>query len=161
AGALALTGGLRDLPERQQTMRAAIAWSYDLLLPEEQRLFRRLGVFVGGFTLEAAEAVAGEEGASGSVVLASIAALVESGLLRPGRGLAESSEPRYAMLEIVREFAREQLATSGEAATIARRHADSFAGLAERCERAYFSAEQVVWVRRCLDELGNLRAALA
>jgi non-specific serine/threonine protein kinase len=157
AGPLALTGGARDLPERQQTMRDAIAWSIDLLAPEAQTLFRRLAVFVGGFTLPAAEVVAAPEGDPGSDVLPGVAALVESSLLRRGPGY---QEPRYAMLETVREYALEQLAASGEADTVARRHAGYLAALAERSEREYFSSEQAVWVRRCLDELANLRAAL-
>ena len=140
-------------------MRAAIAWSYDLLAPEEQTLFRRLGVFVGGFTLEAAQVVATAEGAAGSDVLAGIAALVESSLLRRGPAVG-SQEPRYGMLEIIREFALEQLAAHDEADTVSRHHADSFAALAEQAERAYFGPEQVTWVRQCQAELGNLRAAL-
>jgi non-specific serine/threonine protein kinase len=154
---LALSGGARDLPERQQTMRAAVAWSYDLLSPEEQALLRRLAVFVGGFTLEAAQVVAASEGELGGELLARVGALVESSLLRLGNGYPE---PRYAMLETIREFALERLAASGEANTVLRHHAAYFAALAERTEREYFGPEQAAWVRRCLDELGNLRAVL-
>jgi predicted ATPase len=116
---LALAGGARDMPQRQQTMRVAIAWSYDLLAPEEQTLFRRLAVFVGGFTLQAAQAVAAEEGGAEGEVLAGIAALVESSLLQRGIG---SPETRYAMLETIREFALELLVTSGETDSASRRH---------------------------------------
>ena len=108
-----LTGGGRDLPARQQTMRDAIAWSYDLLTPEEQALFRRLAVFVGGFTLEAAEAVGGPSRAPGSTSLDGVASLVDKSLLRQEDG--PDGEPRFRMLETVREFGLEQLAASGEA----------------------------------------------
>jgi len=106
-----LTDGPRDLPPRQQTLRSTIVWSYDLLAPAEQALFRRLAVFVGGCSLEAAEAV-GE----GPDVLSGVAALIEHSLLRredvlTGTGLARES--RYFMLETVAELARELLATSG------------------------------------------------
>jgi predicted ATPase/DNA-binding XRE family transcriptional regulator len=120
-----LTGG-PDLPARQRTMRDAIAWSYDLLAPEQQTLFRHLSVFIGGFTLSAAEALAapGEE----SPVLAGIVALVEKSLLQV---LIIDDEPRYRMLETVREFGLERLAASGEADDIRRRHADYFLSLCD------------------------------
>ena len=104
-----LTGGGRDLPARQRTMRDAIAWSYDLLTAEEQGVFRQLAVFAGGCTLDAAETVAGQDGAVD--VFASIAALIESSLLRQEAGRA--GEPRFRMLETVREYGREQLAAGG------------------------------------------------
>jgi predicted ATPase/transcriptional regulator with XRE-family HTH domain len=122
-----LTGGRRDLPARQRTMRDAIAWSYDLLSAEEQALFRRLSVFAGGCTLEAAEAVAGAEGALS--VLDGVVALVEQSLLRqhPEAG----DEPRYTMLETVREFGLEQLKEAGEATEARQRHADYFLRISE------------------------------
>ena len=98
-----LTGGARDLPDRQRTMRDAITWSHDLLTPEEQVLFRRLAVFVGGGTLEAAEAVAGAPGERALAVLDGVASLVAKSLLRQEDG--PDGEPRYRMLETVREFA--------------------------------------------------------
>ena len=103
-------------------MRDAIAWSYDLLAPEEQALFRRLAVFAGGFTLEAAEAVASATGDAGRDLFAGIAALVEANLLRLETG-ADDEEPRYAMLETIRDFGLEQLATSGEETVVRDAHA--------------------------------------
>ena len=147
-----LTGGARDLPERQRTMRDTIAWSHDLLTADEQVLFRRLGVFAGGFTLEAAEAVAGPEGqsrggesrvsgptgATPSVapspcsalpVVDLVGSLVDQSLLR--RDVEPGREPRYLMLETVREFALDRLEESGEAEAMRERHADYFTGRAE------------------------------
>ena len=105
-----LTGGGRDLPARQRTMRDAIGWSYDLLAPEQQRLFRRLSVFAGGCTLEAAEAVVDPE--TRPDVLGGIGALIEQSLVRQIAAFA--GEPRYQMLEIVREYGLEQLILAGE-----------------------------------------------
>jgi predicted ATPase len=116
-----LTGGGRDVPQRQQTMRHAIAWSHDLLPPQEQMLFRRLSVFAGGFTLEAAEAIASEPGEPGLDTLEGVASLLDKSLLRQEAG--PGGEPRFTMLETVREFALEQLAASGEDAAIRQRHA--------------------------------------
>jgi predicted ATPase/transcriptional regulator with XRE-family HTH domain len=117
-----LTGGGRDLPARQRTMRDAIAWSYDLLTSEQKRLFRRLAVFAGGFTLDGAEAVAAPDGSH--AVLDGVVTLVEQSLLRQVPGADD--EPRYRMLETVREFAMERLASSGEADEARRRHAEHY-----------------------------------
>jgi non-specific serine/threonine protein kinase len=116
-----LTDGPRDLPERQQTMRDAIAWSYELLAPAQKRLFRRLSVFVGGFTLAAAEHVGGDSGA----VLAGLAALVDASLLRQR---VEGAQPRYVMLETMREFGQEQLAGLGEMRAARDAHAAFYLG---------------------------------
>src|SRR5215218_9807001 len=116
-----LTGGGRDLPARQQTMRDAIAWSYDLLTPEEQVLFRRLAVFARGFTLEAAEAVASGSDKPGIDPFESVASLTDKSLVRQEAGFG--GEPRFTMLETVREFALEQLAASGEEDAVRERHA--------------------------------------
>jgi predicted ATPase/class 3 adenylate cyclase len=117
-----LTGGSRDLPARQRTMRDAIAWSYDLLAPQDQALFRRQAVFAGGFTLAAAEAVAGPE--DEPAVLDGIAALVEQSLLRAVP--STSDDPRYQMLEVVREYALERLQAAGEVDAVRARHAAHF-----------------------------------
>jgi predicted ATPase/DNA-binding SARP family transcriptional activator len=114
-----LTGGARDLPARQQTLRDTIGWSYDLLNPEEQKLLRRLGVFGGGCTIAAAEAVCGVEG--GAEVLEGIASLLDKSLLRQVE--EADGEPRFLMLETIREYAAEQLAASGERETLRQRHA--------------------------------------
>jgi len=119
-----LTGGARDLPARQRTMRDAIAWSYDLLSPAEQKLFRRLAVFAGGFTLDAVEAVATPN--EDRSVLDGVVALVEQSLLR--RMPSVDQEPRYQMLETVREFGLEMLAAAKETAVSRERHAHHFLG---------------------------------
>ena len=154
-----LTGGGRDLPERQQTMRNTIAWSYDLLAPEEQLLFRRLGVFAGGFTLEAAEAVADAPGDPGVELFDGVASLVEKSLLRREEGPDEES--RYVMLETIREFGLEQLATSGEESQTRQRHAEYYDAVVEAVTptpRWPATAERV----RLIDtERDNVRAALA
>ena len=113
-----LTGGPRDVPARQQTMRDAIAWSYELLAPEEQALFRRLAVFGGGFTLEAARAVAELRRWSGGLpVVDGVAALVDQSLVRR---MESDGEPRFTMLETIREFGLDQLQACGEDDDVAR-----------------------------------------
>jgi non-specific serine/threonine protein kinase len=139
-----LAGGARDLEARQQTMRATLDWSEELLSPDEKRLFRRLAVFVGGFTLEAAEAVcAAPEGAEplGVEVLGGLESLVDQGLVQPWMVAQindreeekgeRSSEARFRMLFVVREYALERLEASGEAAALQRAHAGYFLALAE------------------------------
>ena len=106
-----LTGGSRDAPQRQRALRDTIAWSYDLLSPDNQRLFRWLSAFVGGFSLEAAEAIAIAGGLSGEV-LATMTALVDQSLLRASA--AVDGTARYSMLETIREYGLEELAASGE-----------------------------------------------
>ncbi|HEX9372438.1 MAG TPA: tetratricopeptide repeat protein, partial [Roseiflexaceae bacterium] len=162
-----LTGGARDLPARQQTLRHTIAWSYDLLNEAEQALFRRLGVFVGGCTLEASEAVstlnvqtAGPEPAAGfepSSVLDRIAGLLDKSLVRQA---ADGDEPRLIMLETIREYALEQLELRGEAAAVRRQHAAYYLTLAETAEAPLRGASQLHRAR-LETEHDNLRAALA
>jgi non-specific serine/threonine protein kinase len=154
-----LTGGPRDLPARQQTLRDTFAWSYALLAPEEQVLFRRLSVFVGGAALDAVEAVCLGEGPQAPEVLGGLAALVQASLLVSDEGA--SGEPRYRLLETMREYALEQLEASGEAAVIGRRHAAHFLALAEEAEPWLGGAEQRIWLGRLDRELGNLRVALS
>ncbi len=157
AGPLSLLGaGARDLPERQQTLRRAIGWSYDLLDEREQALFRRLSVFVGGCTIEAAEAIGRD---AGSDVLTSIAALINASLLQ--REESPAGEVRLRMLELIREFALEQLERAGEAAAVRRRFAGHCLRLAEEAGAALEGPEQAAWLERLDRELDNLRAALS
>jgi non-specific serine/threonine protein kinase len=153
-----LTGGRRDLPARQQTLRSAIAWSYDLLHEPEQRLFRRLGAFVGGFTLEAAEAVCNADGDLGIEILDGVGSLVDSSLVRARE--ASDGEPRFDMLETVREYAVEQLEASGEASLARRRHRDYFGAFAERVAAELRGPRDAQLFDQLEAEHGNLRAAL-
>jgi predicted ATPase len=153
-----LTGGARDLPDRQRTLRATLQWSYGLLSARERSLFARLAVFVGGFTLEAAEAVCdtGDE----VEVLEHIAALVDKSLVRQQESIEH--EPRFTMLETVREYALERLEESGELERrMRRRHASYYLELAEESERASQGPLQGAWLERLEAEHDNLRAALA
>jgi predicted ATPase/class 3 adenylate cyclase len=152
-----LTGGGRDVPARQQTLRNAIAWSFDLLDEDEQQLFRRLAVFAGGCTLEAVEAVAPENPARGST-LDRLESLLDKSLLQPVEGL--HGEPRFTMLETLREFGLEQLEASGEQEAVRRRHAGFFLAIAEQTEARLGGAGQVEWINRMEQEHDNLRAAL-
>jgi non-specific serine/threonine protein kinase len=153
-----LTGGPRDLPARQRTLRDTIAWSYHLLDAPEQRLFGRLGVFVGGFTLEAAEAVGGLGRDPAPDLLDGLESLVASNVLQRIEG---AGEPRFGMLETIREFALERLAESGEEADLRRLHATFFLRLAEEAAPRLMTGEQAVWLERLDREHENLRAALA
>jgi predicted ATPase/DNA-binding CsgD family transcriptional regulator len=154
-----LTGGGRDVPARQQTMRNAIAWSHDLLSPEEQVLFRRLAVFAGGFTLEAAEAVVSGSGELGIDPLEGVASLLDKSLLRQEAG--PGGEPRFTMLETVREFALGQLAASGEEAAVSRAHGVWYLDLADRSFSHLIGATDVTWLERVDVEHANLRAGLS
>ncbi len=154
-----LTGGARDLPARQQTLRDAIAWSYDLLDDSEKTLFRRLGAFVGGFTLEAAEAVCDFQGDLGIDVVDGIALLVDKSLLWQQSG--PSGGPRFGMLETIREYALEHLAVHGETERVRREHAHCLLRLAEAADSALVGPQQAVWFERLMAEQDNLRAALA
>jgi predicted ATPase/DNA-binding CsgD family transcriptional regulator len=145
----------RDLPERQQTLRSAIAWSYQLLSPEEQALFRWLGVFADSFSIEAAEAITEPLGVD---VLEGLASLVEKSLVQaqgPDRGTV-----RYALLESMREYAREQLDEAGEIAQAERRRALSYVARAEEAEPQLTGPEQRLWFTRVEWGLGDVRAAL-
>lgn len=150
-----LAGGARDLPERQQTLRNTIAWSYDLLEPEEQTLFARLSVFVGGRTLDAIEAVCNIE--NDLDVLSSLASLVDKSMVRQQE---VEAEPRFFMLVTIHEYAREKLEASGEADNIRRNHAEFFLKLAEEAEPQLQGEQQTTWLARLEEEHDNFRAAL-
>src|SRR5215212_9630298 len=152
-----LTGGARELPARQQTLRNAIAWSYDLLNEEEQKLFRQLSVFVGGCTLDAVEAVS-EDHQAGLSLLDQFGSLLDKSLLREVEGI--SDEPRFVMLELLRDFGLDQLKASDEQEITQKRHANFFLALAERAEAKLESADQLDWINRMEQEHDNLRAAL-
>ena len=151
-----LVGGGHDLPTRQRTMRDAIAWSYDLLSAEEQALFRCLAVFAGGCTLAAAEAVADPDRTL--PVLNGIVALVEQSLLHPTSSTAD--EPRYRMLETVREYGLERLATAGETDHARQRHAEHYLRLSDRLARGPQMLQSVVNVTGIAAEHDNVRLAL-
>src|SRR5919202_1421218 len=154
-----LVSGARDLPERQRTLRDTLAWSYDLLAPQEQTLVRRLVVFAGGCTPEAAEAVCLLDGEAPLAVLAGLIALVDHSLLRQDV-VADADEARLVMLETVREYGWERLAASGEAAAVQRAHAAYYLGLAEEAAPELEGPEQAAWMARLEREHANLRAAL-
>jgi len=143
------------VPARQQTMRTAIAWSYDLLTPHEQRLFRHLGVFVGSWTLDAAEAIGGDPDGDG--VLDRLARLVEVSLVVADEA---GDDMRYRLLEPIRQYALEQLDQQGEAAAVRDRHAAHFLALAETAEPLLRGPAQVPWVERLEADHGNLSAAM-
>jgi len=143
-----LTGGPRDAPERQRTLRAAIEWSHKLLSPQQQELFRRLSVFAGGFSLEAAEDLCRAE-------LDTMAALVDLSLLRP------LGADRFLILETIREYALEQLEASNEADELRDAHARMFTELAERARLELGGPERARWEVHLETELPNIRAALA
>ncbi len=152
----ALTVGARDAPARQRTLRDAIAWSYDLLGPSEQTVFRRLSVFTGGFTIDAAGAVAGE---SGIDLPSAIETLAESSLLTHSHSAAE--EPRFAMLDTIHEFAASALTQSDEATAIQRRHADWCIQIAELAGvDLLMGRNEMPWYRTLDAEQANLRTAI-
>jgi non-specific serine/threonine protein kinase len=154
-----LTDGGRDLPLRQQTMRAAIAWSYDLLTAEEQALFRRLAVFAGGCTLAAAEAVGADAGDPEIDVFEVMSSLVDQSLIQ--RVNLPDGDSRYRMLETIREFGLEQLEASGEAEATRCRLADWCSALAERSYDEIREPAQRRWLARLEAEHDNMRVVLA
>jgi predicted ATPase len=153
-----LTGGASDLPARQRTMRETIAWSYDLLTPAEQILFRRLAVFAGGCSLSAIEAVCNARGDLPEDVLDTVEALHRSSLLQLQETAHE--EPRFMMLETVREYALEQLAESREEDELRKQHAIYVLALVEAGAHQFFSPAQGPWLDQLEQEHDNLRAAL-
>ena len=162
-----LTGGAVDLPTRQQTICGAMEWSYELLSAGEKQLFRRVAVFAGGFTLEAAEevvvgrpsAVAGHAAAELTIeALEGITSLVDNSLLVPKP--QAHGELRFGMLEVVREYALDRLEASGEADQMRRHHAAYFLGFAEEAEPHLHGPEPAEWLKRLEEEHHNIRAAL-
>jgi predicted ATPase/DNA-binding XRE family transcriptional regulator len=154
-----LVGGPRDLPERQRTMRAALAWSCGLLESEPQVLLRRLSVFQGGAPLDALQVVCQAAPALASGVLPNLAMLVDHGLV--GRHKTAGGEPRVILLETVREYARELLTEAGEYDAVALAHLEYYAALAGRFECGVRTAAQASWLNRLRDELDNVRVALS
>jgi predicted ATPase len=153
-----LTGGARDAPQRQQTLRDTIAWSHDLLSPEEQLLFRRLSVFAGGCSFETGEAVGNAAGDFRSAVEAGIETLVDASLLQYADMRGES---RFTMLETIREYGLERLEERGEAEATRRAHAEVFLALVEEAEPELTGPDQMAWLERLEAEHDNLRAALS
>jgi predicted ATPase/DNA-binding winged helix-turn-helix (wHTH) protein len=153
-----LTGGALDLPERQHTLRKTIDWSYDLLNEAERRLFRRLSVFVGGGTLEATEAVCDTNRDLGMDLFEGLSSLVNKNLIQRVDG--SGGEARFAMLEMIREYALECLRDSGEQASAQRAHAAYCLVLAEEGNPELSVADRARWLAQCDLEIDNFRAAL-
>ena len=162
---LDLAGGARDVPERQRTLRAAIAWSHDLLTDEERRLFRRLAVFAGGWTPEAAASVADPDGDLGIDLDAGLESLADKSLIRTEpegtHGGSLDGEVRFGQHPLLREYALERLAESGERAEIEARHAAVSATIAEAAGRGIFGPTGEASLHRLDREEHNLRAAIA
>ncbi|HVF99773.1 MAG TPA: tetratricopeptide repeat protein, partial [Chloroflexia bacterium] len=159
--------GARDLPDRHQTLRTAITWSYDLLKEWERKLFTRLGVFVGGFTQAAVDAVCNAEGDLGFDTLEAVESLLDKSLLKldsAGRDAeaygAASEGPRFYMLETIREYARERLLESSEAGKVRRWHAEYYLAMTAAAESELRGSRQQEWLARLEEEHENLRAVL-
>jgi tetratricopeptide (TPR) repeat protein len=153
-----LTTGARDLPPRQQTMRATVAWSYDLLPAGEQRLFRWLAVWSGGATLHAIEAVVEALHADPTEVLEQVEALVSKNLLVQDE--TNVGDERVGMLEVVRAYGREQLTAHGEVEAVQRAHAHVYCALAEQATVKLNGSGQATWFQRVDQDLNNFRAAM-
>jgi predicted ATPase len=151
-----LTGGARDLPARQRTLHSAIAWSYDLLDDPDRRLFGRLGVFAGSFALDAAEAICGDDAVPS--VFDAISSLVDKALLRPDH--ARPGQPRFAMLQVVREYATQRLSATGEVDRLRERHADFYRRLTGEAGARLRHGEMRSVVEQYIADQGNGRAAV-
>ena len=156
-----LTGGSRTALPRYRTLRALIDWSHDLLDDRERLLLRRLAVFAGGWTLEAAEVVCAGEGLASDEILDLLSGLVAKSLVLTVEQTMEARETRYRFLESPREYAAEKLREAGEETALRGHHFAWFLALAERAERDMFGPRQAAWLRRLDEEHDNLRAALA
>ncbi len=152
-----LKSGPTDLPERQRTLRSAIGWSYGLLDPQHQRLFQRLSVFIGGWSLDAAEAVCSEDGET-EAVLECLEHLIDQSLVQRIDDVGGQS--RFTMLETVREYAIEQLEQHAEVICARRRHANYFVELAEKAEPHVTHGGRKPWLQRLQAEVNNFRSAL-
>ena len=153
-----LTGGRQDAPTRQQTLRATMSWSYDLLNAEQQRCFRRLAIFVGGCTLEVAEAVCSTAADIWLPIMDLVASLLDKSLLQQSDRAED--EPRLLMLETIREYALERLVASGELESTEKTHAMCYLALAEQSEPELFGHQQRLWMNRLTWDAENFRAAL-
>jgi predicted ATPase/transcriptional regulator with XRE-family HTH domain len=153
-----LTSRARDLPARHMALGAAIEWSHSLLAANDQQLFRRLSVFVGGCTLTAAQEVCNDDSADGNDLVGGIAALVAGSLLQ--RQAGADGHSRYEMLETIREYAARQLVVSGESEALRRQHAAYYLRLAQAAERIWDGPAEWDWLTRLVAERDNLRAAL-
>jgi len=153
-----LRGGVRELPERQQTLRSAIDWSYELLNDSTKKLFRRLSVFVGGWTLDAAEAVCNLDNDLGFEIMDGMETLVDNSLLLQSQDA--DGQTRFGMLETIREYSNERLHQSNELDQIRHQHALYFLELARRLEPLVRSRERVKFTRKMRQEFGNIRAIL-
>ena len=154
-----LTGGARDLPLRQRTLSNTLAWSYELLTEEEQRLFRRLSVCAGGCSLEAIETVCAGMADEAQPMLDAVASIIEKSLLlQTGQ---EGAEPRFVMLETIREYGLEMLASGGEAQATRQAHAAYYLALAEQAESGLLGPQQITWFQQLEREHDNLRTALS
>src|SRR5215212_5956930 len=153
-----LTGGARNLPERQRTLRSTIEWSYELLDEGERTLFARLAVFSGGSTLETMEAVCDPQGDLPVDTLEGVSSLLDKSLLRREEG--QGGEPRFVMLETIHEYASERLEEQRDAEAIKRAHAEYSLALAEEAEPRLWGPEDAAWLDRLEQEHDNMRAAL-
>jgi predicted ATPase/class 3 adenylate cyclase len=158
-----LTGGSRTVMPRHQTLRALIDWSYDLLTESEKALLRRLSVFAGGWSLDAAEGVCAGDGIEPAEVLDLLVSLVDKSLVvyeEPGIHEPHGGQARYRLLETVRQYGQEKLTEAGEAGSVRGRHLDRFLWLAERADARIWSEDGLLWMDRLEAEHDNLRAAL-
>ena len=153
-----LTGGSRSALPRQQTLRAAMDWSYHLLSAQEQALFRRLSVFAGSFSLEAAEAICAGEPGEACDVLEVLSSLIDKSLVLMEQ---RSAEARYRLLETMRQYGQEKLLQAGEVAAMRRRHGDWYVRFAERAGPETGGLQQIEWLQRVESEHDNIRTALA
>ena len=158
---LALLTGQRDLSARQQTLRGAIDWSYDLLPPAERKLFTRFAIFVNGVTLETAQAILSELPApDAGDIPAQLRSLVDKSLLRVVLPVGDDVAPRFTMLGTLREYALDKLAASGEVELMRERHLNYYVHWAEQGEARLHGPDQIDWLERFESEHDNLRAAL-